>query len=251
MKFDINLKVLKYEPKKDFNSSSLCVEFTGKDVNHKVVNTIGRVASNGVPSYAFHPQLIQIEENTCAAFDNQYLQLRLSNLPIYDLPLDLSYLNEKFWKSYPYNDSHRDRHPKEQEVKAYINYHNNSNEIKFVTTNDLKLYVDGTLSQSGLQKTTQAPGANADGTSYARKRIGYSLNNNEYLIGDILSCELENSSQGMEYSLVYLQTIINAIEERLKGYSDDVEDFEKELLYGLKEFMKDKSDDTMIFIQGW
>ena len=30
----------------------------------------------------------------------------------------------------------------------------------------------------------------------------------EYLIGDILSCELENSSQGMEYSLVYLQNII-------------------------------------------
>ena len=145
MKFDINLKVLKYEPKKDFNSSSLCVELTGKDVNHKLVNTIARVASNGVPSYAFHPQLIQIEENTCAAFDNQYLQLRLSNLPLYDLPLDLAYLNEKFWKSYPYNDPHRDRHPKEQEVKAYINYHNNSNEIKFVTTNDMKLYVDGEL----------------------------------------------------------------------------------------------------------
>jgi DNA-directed RNA polymerase subunit L len=145
MKFDINLKVLKYEPKKDFISSSICVELTGKDINYKMVNAIARVASNGVPSYAFYPQLIQIEENTCAAFDNQYLQLRLSNLPIYDLPLDLAYLNDKFWKSYPYNDPHRDRHPKEKEVKAYINYHNNSNEIKYVTTNDMKLYVDGEI----------------------------------------------------------------------------------------------------------
>ena len=118
MKFDINLKVLKYEPKKDFNSSSLCVELTGKDVNHKLVNTIARVASNGVPSYAFHPQLIQIEENTCPAYDNQYLQLRLSNIPIYDETVDLFYLNNKFWKGYNYADSKRDKHPKEKEIKA-------------------------------------------------------------------------------------------------------------------------------------
>lgn len=143
MKFDINTKVKNYVKRKDFNSSSLCVEFTGKDVNHKMINTISRVASNGVPSYAFHPQLINIEENTCPAYDNQYLQLRLSQLPLYDLPLDLVYLNDKFWKSYFYNDLHREKHPKEQEVKAYVNYHNNSNEIKFVTTNDLTLYVDG------------------------------------------------------------------------------------------------------------
>jgi DNA-directed RNA polymerase subunit L len=143
MKFDINLKVKKYNPRKDYNSSSLCVEFTGKDVYYKLINGIGRVASNGIPSYAFHPQLIMIEENTCPAYDNQYLQLRLSSLPIYDLPLDLIYLNDKFWKSYPYYDLHREKHPKEQEVKAYVNYHNNSNEIKFVTTNDLTLYVDG------------------------------------------------------------------------------------------------------------
>jgi len=143
MKFDINTKVKKYEERKDFNSSSLCVEFTGKDLNYKMINTIARAASNGIPSYAFHPQLINIEENTCPAFDNQYLQLRLSQLPIYELPLDLIYLNDKFWKSYSYNDLHREKHPKEQEVKAYVNYHNNSNEIKYVTTNDLKLYVDG------------------------------------------------------------------------------------------------------------
>lgn len=143
MKFNIDVKIKKYTPRKDFNSSSLCVEFTGKDVNHKIINTISRVASNNVPTYAFHPQLINIEENTCPAFDNQYLQLRLSQLPLYDLPLDLIYLNDKFWKSYIYNDQHRDRHPKEQEVKAYVNYHNNSNEIKYVTTNDLNLYVDG------------------------------------------------------------------------------------------------------------
>lgn len=143
MKFDINTKVKKYVQRKDFNSSSLCVEFTGKDLNYKMINTIARAASNAVPSYAFHPQLINIEENTCPAFDNQYLQLRLSQLPIYELPLDLIYLNDKFWKSYLYNDLHREKHPKEQEVKAYVNYHNNSNEIKYVTTNDLKLYVDG------------------------------------------------------------------------------------------------------------
>jgi len=143
--FDINIKLKSFIPRKDFKSSSMCVEFSGKDVSPKLINTLGRVASNGVPSYAFHPQLIQIEENTCPAYDNQYLQLRLSNLPLYDMPLDLFYLNDKFWKGYSYADSGREKHPKEQEIKAYVNFHNNSNEIKFVTTNDLKLYIDGDL----------------------------------------------------------------------------------------------------------
>ena len=141
--FDIKLKVKKYTQRKTFISSKLHVEFEGKDVYPKLINTISRVAANGLPTYSFPTQLINIEQNTCAAYDNQYMQLRLSNLPIYDLPLDLFHLHDKYWKNVNYGDMLRDKHPLEKDIKLYLNVHNNSNQIKQVTTNDVKMYIDG------------------------------------------------------------------------------------------------------------
>jgi hypothetical protein len=66
------------------------------------------------------------------------------------------------------------------------NWHHLVGTVKTTSTNyEIKLYLDGTLIQSDLTNSTTAPGANADGTSYARKRLGYSLNNDEYFIGNI------------------------------------------------------------------
>jgi hypothetical protein len=141
--FDIKLKVKSYTPNKNFTSSSLKLEFTGKDVYPKLINTISRVAANGIPSYAFPPQLINIEQNTCSAFDNQYMQLRLSNLPIYDVPLDMFHLHDKYWKNVNYNDLNREKSPLEKDIKIYLNVHNNSDQIQHVTTNDIKMYIDG------------------------------------------------------------------------------------------------------------
>lgn len=75
----------------------------------------------------------------------------------------------------------------------------------------------------------------------------------EYLYHDILSSELNNSSQGMEYSLVYVKNIIEAMEDRLEQYSEsenpDADEFR--ILNNLRNLVKDKSDDVMVFIQGW
>lgn len=66
------------------------------------------------------------------------------------------------------------------------NWHHLVGTVKTTSANyEIKLYLDGTLIQSDLTNSTTAPGANADGTSYARKRLGYSLNNDEYFIGNI------------------------------------------------------------------
>lgn len=142
-KFDIKLRVKKYIPRKTFVSSKLELEFEGKDVYPKLINTISRVAANGLPTYAFPSQLIKIEQNTTSAFDNQYMQLRLSNLPIYDVPLDLFHLHDKYWKNVNYADLNRDKNPLEKDISLYLNVHNNSNQIKNITTNDVKVYIDG------------------------------------------------------------------------------------------------------------
>lgn len=144
---DISIKVKSYTPQKDYKSSDLCLEFKGKDVYFKLINALSRVASTHLPSYAFPPQLINITENTCLAYDNQYMQLRLSTLPIYNIDLDLYHLHDKYWKNINYADLNREKHPLEKDIKLYINATNNTNEILNVTTNDIEIYIDNELTK--------------------------------------------------------------------------------------------------------
>jgi DNA-directed RNA polymerase subunit L len=140
---DINLKLISHTKRSEWKSSSLEVEFTGKDLNFKIINTLSRVCSNNIPTYAFPTQTIKIEENTSAAFDTQYLQLRLSQLPIYDLELDLDFLEDSYLSSIVYEDINRQKHPLEKDIKIYINEQNNTNQISYVSTNNIRYYIDG------------------------------------------------------------------------------------------------------------
>jgi len=144
---DISVKVKSYSPFKDYKSSELCVEFTGKDVYFKLINTLSRVASTYLPTYAFPPQLINITQNTCAAYDNQYMQLRFSNLPLYNIDLDIFHLHDKYWKNVNYADLSREKHPSEKDIKIYINAINNTNEILNITTNDIEVYIENEITK--------------------------------------------------------------------------------------------------------
>ena len=140
--WDISVKVKSYTPRKDHKSSGLNLEFTGKDAYFKLINTISRVSATHLPTYALHPQTIDILENTSLAYDNQYMQLRLSNLPLYKVDLDLYHLHDKYWQNINYSDINREKHPLEKDIKFYINITNKTQEIMSVTTNDLEVYID-------------------------------------------------------------------------------------------------------------
>jgi len=150
--FDISVSVKSYTPIKDYKSSKLHVDFKGKDVYPKLINSISRVASTHLPSYAYAKQLITIDENTCVAYDNQYMQLRLSNLPLFNLNLDLYHLHDKYWKNINYADQNREKHELEQDIKFYVNATNNTTEMKYVTTNDAQIYIDGKLTTNMYDK---------------------------------------------------------------------------------------------------
>ena len=152
MSLDISVKVKSYTPVKDYKSSKLCIEFSGKDVYFKLINAISRVACTYLPTYAFPPQLINITQNTCIAYDNQYLQLRLSSLPIYNVNLDIYHLHDKYWKNTNYGDLNREKHPSEKDIRIYINATNNTKDIKYVTTNDIELYIDNNLTTNMYDK---------------------------------------------------------------------------------------------------
>jgi DNA-directed RNA polymerase subunit L len=142
-KVDISIKELSREYPSGYKSGKLTLQFSGKDVNIKIVNTLRRLSCNNVPAYAFPPELITIEENTCPAFNNDYMKLRLSLLPILDLDTDIFFLHEQYWRGINYADPKREKHPSELSVELYCNAHNNSNVIKNITTNDIRYYVDG------------------------------------------------------------------------------------------------------------
>lgn len=140
--FEIKVEEVKYEKKDKYNSSILTLKFTGNDVTCKILNTLRRVACNNIPTYAFPSVLINIQENTCVAFNNDYMRTRLEQLPIFDVDSELHFLHNKYWKGVNFLDTTREKHPKEKMIQLYLNVHNNSNEIKYITTNDAKCFID-------------------------------------------------------------------------------------------------------------
>lgn len=141
-KFDIDVKQVEHKLRHKYHDSLLNLEFTGKDCNFKLLSTLRRVACNNVPTYAFPKNLIDIEENTSVAFNNDYMRLRLSQLPIFNMPAGLSFLHNKYWKNVNFADTTREKHPDEKSIKMYVTIHNNSDEIRHVTTNDASCYID-------------------------------------------------------------------------------------------------------------
>lgn len=122
--------------------SKLSLEISGKDLDFRIVNTIRRVVLDDIPTYAFPTGLITVSANT-SIFNNDQMRLRLSQLPIINTDCDLFYLESRYSKDVNYNDPKRLIHPLEKKIEISVNAYNDSNKLKYVTTNDIKYYEDG------------------------------------------------------------------------------------------------------------
>jgi DNA-directed RNA polymerase subunit L len=126
-------------------SSFLKLEFSGSDMNYCLMNTMRRVCLDDIPSYAFPKELVNITANN-TIFNNDYMKLRLSNIPIHNIHKkngDLYYLNPKYWKNVIFTDPNREKHEKEIIYEMVFNTYNDTNQVKNITTNDAKYYEDG------------------------------------------------------------------------------------------------------------
>lgn len=75
----------------------------------------------------------------------------------------------------------------------------------------------------------------------------------DFLIDDILSCELDNCGCGMEFSLIRLDRIINAIKIRynkIQEQGSELNEFENEILECLVDFSNDDPE-ALVYIKGW
>lgn len=129
------IKLISYVKRNRFTSSSLTLNFSKFD--KIIVNTLRRISMDLIPTYAFSPETTTITENTAIAFNNDYLRLRFSQLPIFNINLDLFELPEKYWLNVNYSDKNRDKHPLEQDIDLYLNHINMTGDIISITTNDI------------------------------------------------------------------------------------------------------------------
>ena len=139
-KLDINVTQISYQKQDKFISSQLVLEFSGKDIDYVIANTLRRVSYDDIPTYAF--EYVNIEHNNSKAFDNDAMRMRLRQLPIYDINNELYYLHPKYWQFVDYYDKNREKHESERLIEANINAYNNTNELMNVTTNELAYYID-------------------------------------------------------------------------------------------------------------
>lgn len=123
-------------------SSKLILEFSGQDNANVIMNTLRRVMLDNIPIYAFVSDLIKISENN-SIFTNDYMRLRLSQLPILDTDLDIYSLDPIYWNNVDYSDPKRAKHPSEKQIEIAVNVYNDTNYIKNITTNDTHYYEDG------------------------------------------------------------------------------------------------------------
>ena len=123
-------------------SSKLTLEFSGKDNANVIVNTLRRVVYDNIPTYAFPVDLIKISDNN-TIYNNDYMRLRLSQVPILNTDLDIYSLDPIYWINVDYSDPKRPKHSSEKQIEIAINVYNDTNFNKNITTNDIHYYEDG------------------------------------------------------------------------------------------------------------
>ncbi len=145
---DINLEFVEYNKRTPIFRGNLKLLFSGNDCNDTLINGLGRVLANRLPMYAFPPELITINKIPSESgyinsvpFNTDYMKLRLSQFPLFDIDSNIVSLHERYWKNINYLDKNREQYPNEKNIEAHINVKNDTDNIINVTTNDMMAYV--------------------------------------------------------------------------------------------------------------
>lgn len=159
----IKINILNHD--KSHGNSRLEFKIQGKNLDYISMNTLRRIIMSDIPIYAY--DIFKFENNT-SVFNNNYIKLRLMNIPIWHIENNIIYYepnNEDTKIDEEYEDDHHDIAQEDftsvtelSEVKEvikdtkveqtintkqltmYVNFKNKSQDILTVTTNDAKFY---------------------------------------------------------------------------------------------------------------
>lgn len=152
----LNFKII--DKNDELGNSKLEFNLSGTNMNYIVANTIRRIIFNDIPIYVFDE--FKFDKNT-SVFHNNYLKLRLRNMPVWSIDNDIDYLDidiNKVKKQVEVEDTQNENTEVGDEVEfevektlnsstlkqltMYVNFKNKLNDIATVTTNDAKFYYD-------------------------------------------------------------------------------------------------------------
>jgi len=142
----------------ELGNSRIEFNLSGSNMNYTVANTIRRIIFSDIPIYVFDE--FKFDKNT-SIFHNNYLKLRLRNMPIWSIENNVDYfdvLKLKKTNNYETEETQEENQEYENNIELdiektlnsstlkqltmYVNYKNKSNDIYTVTTNDAKFYYD-------------------------------------------------------------------------------------------------------------
>lgn len=123
-------------------NSKLEILITNFNYNPTFLNSLRRILLEYVPTYGFDRELIKISKNT-GYQNNDQLSLRLSQIPVIGVNIDLLYIDDIRWNNIDYTHNEKE-FPEEQLYEVVINVKNNNTEYKYITTNDFKIFINGT-----------------------------------------------------------------------------------------------------------
>jgi DNA-directed RNA polymerase subunit L/DNA-directed RNA polymerase alpha subunit len=139
----------------DYGNTRLEINIKGPNINHVIVNTIRRTIFTDIPIYAFTN--FNFKKNN-SIFNNNYIKLRINNLPVWGIKNNKSILENKktiipesFDEDEEEPENNDDIDMNEDTTKdlnsstlnqltMYVDYTNNENNIVTITTNHAKFY---------------------------------------------------------------------------------------------------------------
>lgn len=126
---DVSIKyiTLKDEP------NMLAFNLYGTNVNYILANTIRRTIMTLIPTYAFNRQHTNVKIND-HDFNNHFIYEKIESLPLYNV-IDLDVIKSDDYKNLKTNN----------EYKIVIDEKHNGQENKYITTHNIKLYINDKL----------------------------------------------------------------------------------------------------------
>jgi len=148
----INIKLI--QQINNAGDSSLEFNIKGNNINYVIVNTLRRTIFSDIPIYAFDK--FKFEKNT-SIFHNNYLSLRIRNMPVWGIDNNIDFIENKKKKDKSSEVLENDEEDfvdfdidveknfnssTLKQFTMYVNYKNKTNEIINVTTEHAKFYFE-------------------------------------------------------------------------------------------------------------
>jgi len=141
----IDIKLLGYKDDNSFDQNYLNLQFSGKDINHIIMNSIRRAILDEIPNFAFNPDMMDISENS-SVYNNDYLRNRFEQFPLIGIErkLDLDEYEDvrkgKVETIEDMNDENEQDVQEESLLTLYCDKENSTDEIMSVTSDDVEFY---------------------------------------------------------------------------------------------------------------